>query len=290
MNSISNRLYDLHESQLIRTCMSRLRIYGEIRRTVPSRGLTSICTNGIRLLSGSVILCASLAWSQNGNGYATPSLTTAQIVEAMQQHEQMQTNNLQHYQAVRHYSVVYRGFARTMTASMEVEVNYEAATGKSFRIISQNGSGTLYQKVLKRALESEREAWLYRSTTALSPVNYKFEFIAMDRVENRPAYVLNVDPITSNKFLYRGKIWVDAADFAVAMIDVEPAKNPSFWISRTLIHHTNSKTCGFWLPAQNRSETRVRVGGSAVMTIDYGAYKIVSKTDSSKFPALSSNH
>jgi hypothetical protein len=30
------------------------------------------------------------------------------------------------------------------------------------------------------------------------------------------------------------------------------------------------------LPAQNKSESKVRVGGTAVFTIDYGAYQIVS--------------
>ena len=33
---------------------------------------------------------------------------------------------------------------------------------------------------------------------------------------------------------------------------------------------------GFWMPLQMRSETRVRVGGAAVMTIDYGNYEIAS--------------
>ena len=73
---------------------------------------------------------------------------------------------------------------------------------------------------------------------------------------DRPAYVLSVEPISPSKFLYKGKIWVDAAEFAVAKMEVQPANNPSFWISRTLIHHTNGITNGFWLPEQNRSETK----------------------------------
>jgi hypothetical protein len=89
--------------------------------------------------------------------------------------------------------------------------------------------------------------------------------------------VLEVEPLTDNKYLYRGKIWVDAADFAVAKIDAEPAKNPSFWISSTAINHQYERTNGFWLPAQNRSETKVRVGGTAVLTIDYGKYQVTAE-------------
>jgi hypothetical protein len=81
--------------------------------------------------------------------------------------------------------------------------------------------------------------------------------------------------LTASKFLYRGKIWVDAADFAVMKMETEPAKSPSFWIARTLIHYTGAKTGGFWLPQHVRSETHVRIGGTAVMTIDYGSYDVV---------------
>jgi hypothetical protein len=71
---------------------------------------------------------------------------------------------------------------------------------------------------------------------------------------------------------------VDAADFAVVKMETEPAKSPSFWIARTLIHYTSTKTGAFWLPEQVRSETKVRIGGTAVLTINYGSYEIVPAT------------
>ena len=45
-----------------------------------------------------------------------------------------------------------------IAANMEVEYNYDAALGKSFRIVKQSGSKMLCERVLKRALESEMEA------------------------------------------------------------------------------------------------------------------------------------
>jgi hypothetical protein len=83
--------------------------------------------------------------------------------------------------------------------------------------------------------------------------------------------------MTPSKFLYRGRLWVDGVDFAVARMEVQPGRNPSFWISRTVIHHVNTDMGGFWLPQHNRSETKVRIGGTAVMTIDYGTYRIVPR-------------
>jgi hypothetical protein len=71
---------------------------------------------------------------------------------------------------------------------------------------------------------------------------------------------------------------VDAVDFAVVKMETEPARNPSFWISRTLIHCSSAKVDGFWLPLEVRTETKVRVGGTAVLTIDYGTYQVVPAT------------
>lgn len=201
-------------------------------------------------------------------------MTAAQIVSSMQDHNQARAAALKHFHSVRHYSVEYRGYSAKVAAQMEVEADYDAASGKTFHIVSQSGSKLLVDKVLKRLLESETDAQKQHSTD-LTPANYSFRLAGEEDVAGRPAYILEVAPLTDNKYLYRGKIWVDAADFALARIEAEPAKNPSFWISSTAIHHRYEKTGSFWLPAQNESDTNVRVGGKAVLRIDYGKYEVM---------------
>jgi hypothetical protein len=203
----------------------------------------------------------------------TVALSAAQIVSAMQDRNLARAAALKHFHSMRHYSVEYRGYATRFGAQMEVEAEYDAASGKSFRIISTTGSKLLIDKVLKRLIESETDAQKQHSTD-LSTTNYSFTLAGEENVDGRPAYILEVEPLTDNKYLYRGKIWVDAADFALARIEAEPAKNPSFWISSTAIHHRYEKTGSFWLPAQNESDTDVRVGGKAVLKIDYGKYEV----------------
>jgi hypothetical protein len=222
-----------------------------------------------------VIVCfllPSVTWAQNANPPA--ALTSAQVVEQMQRHNLVRTDGLRHYKAMRHYQVDYKGFGTGFGAKMEVEVSYDAPSAKTFRIVSQSGSKILIDKVLKRLLATEKEASQQQSATALTPANYTFKLNGMESVAGRPAYMLSVEPVVASKLLYRGRIWVDAADFAVVKIEAQPAKNPSFWIARTDIRHTYSKTGDFWLPQQNRSESKVRVGGTAVLTIDYGTYTV----------------
>ncbi len=222
-----------------------------------------------------VFVAAAALLPADASTPAPASLPLAQILVLMEQHDQIQREELKHYKAVRQYKVEYRGLAN-LEARMEVAIDFDATSGKSFRIVSQSGSKILGEKVLKRAIDSEKEASEDRGATALTPANYRFQLQGSERLDGRPAYILSVEPLKESKFLYRGKIWVDATDFAVAKVEAAPAKNPSFWISRTVIRYTNAKTGNFWLPQRSRSETKVRIGGTALLTIDYGVYQINS--------------
>lgn len=222
-----------------------------------------------------VLIFVAALWPARANTSAPASLQLAQILALMEHQNQIQREGLKHYRAVRQYHVEYRGLAN-LEASMEVEVTFDATSGKSFHIMSQSGSKILGEKVLKRAMDSEKEASEDGLATALTPANYRFQLLGSDSLDGRPAYILSVEPLTESKFLYRGKIWVDASEFAVTKIEAAPAKNPSFWISRTLIHYTSAKTGNFWLPLRSVSESKIRIGGTAVLTIDYGAYQINS--------------
>jgi len=75
--------------------------------------------------------------------------------------------------------------------------------------------------------------------------NYDFTLVADGRADERCPYTLEVEPKVATKFLYRGRIWVDAEDFTVCRIEAEPAKNPSFWIQRTDISHVYLKVREF---------------------------------------------
>jgi hypothetical protein len=227
-------------------------------------------------LTALFIAVAAAGRPEDNKTNSNSSLTSAQIVEQMMVHEQVHNRELKHYQTVRHYQAEYHGFPTSLEARMDVEVNYDLGSGKRFQIVSQTGSKFLLEKVLKRAVDSEKEASQQKTPSTMTPANYRFQLLGNEVLGGRPAYILDVQPIVASKFLIRGKIWVDAADFAVAKMETQPAKSPSFWLSRTEIHFTGAKTSGFWMPQKLISDTSVRIGGRAVLTIDYGNYQIAS--------------
>lgn len=237
----------------------------------------------LRLRASAIALCLliaalplSAAAALETPTYPPASLTAEQIVQQMGQHNRVRAEELKSYTDLRHYAVSYHGFPVDLSASMVVEASYQAPDTKIFHIVSTTGARLLINHVLKRLLDAEQEAALHPDRASVTPENYTFTLLGTETLNGRPSYILQADPKKDSHLLFRGKIWVDAADFAIAQLEAQPARNPSFWIRDTHIHHVYSKTGEFWLPHSDRSVTRVRFGGSAVLTIDYGVYHTVA--------------
>lgn len=220
------------------------------------------------------------AGSRAGASAIQPPLSVDQIVQRLAGAERKRAGDLKGYTERRTYSVSYRGFPANMSATMVVAVTYAAPNSKTFRIVSQTGSKMLADHVLKKLFEAEQESAADPRQTAPTTANYSFTLVGQQLLDGRPCYLLRVEPKTHSHLLYRGTIWIDADDFAVAKIEGEPARNPSFWIRDTKIHHVNAKTGEFWLPEHNESDTDVRFGGRATLTIDYGSYNMGSPAPS----------
>jgi len=221
-----------------------------------------------------MLLAASATLAQSGNPGHPGSPDTAQIVDQLMQKNQDRSALLHHFEGCRHYTLDYSGFPSSKSAGMVVSVRFDAPAQKQFRVVREDGSQLLISRVLKELLENEKQAVdeQNRNKTALTLENYEFQLIGAEVINGRPQYVLEVAPRTKNKYLYRGKIWVDAADYAVSRISAQPAKNPSIWISHTEIEHEYRKFGDFWLPVRNTTITKVRLGGTAKLRIDYSKY------------------
>jgi hypothetical protein len=204
----------------------------------------------------------------------------AQIARKLQERNAQRAAALGGFSSTRIYRMQYRGFPSDREAVMVVNVIYRAPHTKEFHVISQTGSKFVIDHVLKKLLEGEQEAANEenREHTALSTENYDFTYAGRENAPGGPQYVLNLLPKTKNKFLYRGKIWVDAADFAVVRIEGEPARNPSLWIKTTEVKHKYVKVNDFWLPSENHTESVIRLGGRAILSIEYKDYKITKAT------------
>ena len=238
----------------------------------------------IALLSVQLLMCFG-AWrpatAQPSNTSAIePSLalTSEEVVDKLVQRNRERAQALAAYQGTRIYRLEHKGFPGSRSAEMTVAVEYRSPGTKEFSIRSETGSHLLIEKVFHKLLQSEKEALTEenQARTALNNDNYRFALTGYESLPTGPCYILSVEPRTANKLLYRGRIWVDAEDFAVVRIDATPAKNPSFWTKETRIEQVYAKVGNFWLPISNRSSSAIRLGGHANFTIDYQNYQITA--------------
>jgi hypothetical protein len=207
---------------------------------------------------------------------AEPQLTLSQVVERLVQKNAERATNLETYRGKRIYKLDYEGLSNTLRAEIIVEMTYNAPGNKEFTILSESGSKWIVKRVLKRLIETEKEAQesAVRASVELNTQNYEFTSMEQQTNTDGCTYVLAVRPKVQNKYLYRGRIWVHDRDFAVCRIEAEPAKNPSIWISKTEIHQNYQNFEGFWLPVENQSVSSLRFGGRSNLKITYQDYEI----------------
>ena len=263
-----------------------------LQRSIPRliQGLTYVLThNSTRLFFLLVATLVGAFGAADDSSPLSPSITTAplsvdQVVNNLVRKDAERAQALRHYESTRVYRLAYRGFPGDRDAEMTVEATYDSPSTKNFKVISQKGSKLIIDRVFKRLLESEKEAveTEMHARTLLNRYNYDFAFVGFESPgvnssDKGAQYVLAVYPKTKSKYLYRGKVWVDATDFAVSRIEAEPAQNPSFWTKKSEIHHEYMKVQDFWLPRRNESVSYIRLGGRATLTIEYSNYRVTPR-------------
>ncbi len=233
----------------------------------------------------SPLLLLLLVWPARGRAQSSipqemieSQLNLSQVLDKLVEKNAERADALQSYQSRRYYRLDYAGFPTSLHAEMVVDMIYDAPATKHFRIVSQSGTQWIIDRILMRLLDAEQEALSEenRERVALNSSNYDFSGFERQDTPDSCSYVVAVQPKIPSKLLYRGRIWVDSRDFAVCRIEAEPAKNPSFWIKKTAIHHSYLKIGDFWLPSENESVSAIRGGGRAVLTIKYLNYEILA--------------
>ncbi len=172
-------------------------------------------------------------------------LSTDAIVERLMTTRARRLRELDALNVVLAYRVDYHGFGGARHAEMRVVSSYVSPNKKNFRILSESGSRFLLEHILNELLESEKEYQLEEADSDLSPRNYEFKLLGIERVAGNDSYVIQITPRRKTKYLCYGKIWVNAQDFAIMRLEGAPAKNPSFWISHTRLANTYQKVGNF---------------------------------------------
>jgi len=202
-------------------------------------------------------------------------LSADDVMARVVQMNDLRAKALESYSSVRSYHLECHCLSHKK-ADMVVRIDYRAPNRKEFTILSESGSGTVRDRVFKKLLEAEQESMRdeNQQRSAITPENYTFQVSDYEKTSTDEFYVLDAQPRSKNKFLFRGQIWENAKDFAITRVEGQPAVNPSWWTVKTDFKRSYYKIGEFWLPESNESETKVRMFGTAVLSIEYRDYQV----------------
>jgi MucB/RseB N-terminal domain len=198
--------------------------------------------------------------------------TAGEVVARMIERDRERQAGLEGYTARRRY--VLENTRHHKRAEMLVQMKCLRDGSKEFEVVSSAGWGVARSHVFPKLLSAEADASQpgSREQSRLIPENYSFELVGAETVNERPAYVIAVTPKTPNKYLMKGRIWVDAKEYAIVRMEGQPAKNPSFWVKSVRFVHTYAQQGPFWLPLSDNSVTDARILGATDLKIEYFGY------------------
>ena len=196
------------------------------------------------------------------------------LTARMAQTDRERLKTLDRYTGTLHYVLNNKRFKTH--AEMTVRIAYGAGGKKQFQVVSESGSEWVRKYVFRRLMRVEQEnaQGAAHQQTRITPDNYNFRLIGMETTNGRPCYLLDATPRTKAKYLFRGRVWVDAEDAAVSRIEGSPAQNPSLWTASVHFVHQYKKVGSYWLAASNISQTEVRIFGPTELKVEYSDYVI----------------
>lgn len=205
---------------------------------------------------------------------ATTGVTTDLVFARLLERNRVRESRLQQYSVPSIYRVTSaKGKVR---AEAQVMLRFRAPDTKEFTVVSESGSGFIRNRVFKPLMESEVEtaAGRYRYDSSVTPNNYTFTLLGEEDLEGAHCFVMEAKAKRADKYLFNGKVWIHASEYAIVRIAGKPAKPPSVWIKTVEFVRQYQKVRGFWLPLKNESVTQVRFFGANTLTIDYDQYQI----------------
>lgn len=201
-----------------------------------------------------------------------PGITATHIFDELLAHNALRTATLVNYTAFRTYQVVdLKGKVHAEEAGL---MEYRAPDRKTFSVTSEKGSILVRRLALNALIASEIEttAGKQHHDSAITPANYSLDLLGEQQVGPYNCFVAQAIPKRKDKYLFEGKVWIDAEDYAVVRIEGHPAKKLSFWIQRADFVRQYQKIGSFWLPQRDTTFVDVRLYGKKFMTIDHRDY------------------
>jgi hypothetical protein len=204
-----------------------------------------------------------------------PDITT--VVQGVDGSVKNRIDRIADYTVTEHY-VVFRGKDEHAAAEMTVQTVYRKETGKSYTILSQNGSSLWRSEVLGTLLDHEKKMSQPGNveTALINSSNYEMKLDANPRgnLNGRECLVLDITPRRNSEYLFKGKLWVDAHDFAIVQLKGTASKSATFLAKAAEVSRQYAEVEGLPMATHAEAVSGSALLGPTVVKVDYMNYKI----------------
>jgi hypothetical protein len=171
--------------------------------------------------------------------------------------------------------VSYRAYRRLiastrggkMQAALEAWTSLDPKKGFTFQITSQEGSGTIRNKVLLAALEAEAKAVGGTDAGGMALTRENYEFLDVSDTDNLTK--VGIRPWRKHAMLLNGAVYLASDTADLIRIEGEPSQRPSFWTRHVKIVREYARVGGVRVPVAMHSTADVLVVGSSMFSMTY---------------------
>lgn len=150
---------------------------------------------------------------------------------------------------------------------LEVQIEYSEASGLSYQVIAEGGSGYIRSRVLRSLLDEERSIVAENASAkvALSADNYQF---TPNEIDEQGLAVVTIRPLRKDRSLIAGQMFL-TVEGDLVRVKGRLVKNPSFWVTRTTVVRSYRRINGVTMPVSLETTGQVRLFGSSVLRMTY---------------------
>ncbi|HMG85919.1 MAG TPA: hypothetical protein VK574_09245 [Terracidiphilus sp.] len=200
------------------------------------------------------------------------------VVRGVDASVQGRIDRLAGYSVTEHYAV-FRGKDDTHPAAeMLVKTTYTKQTGKSYEIVSQSGSSLWRNEVLLTLLDHEKRMSQPGNvqTALIDSANYEIKLDAnpRDRLNDRDCLVLDITPRRNSEYLFKGRLWVDAQDFAIVQLKGTASKSAFFLASAAEVSRQYDEMDALPMATHAEAVSGSALLGQTTVKIDYSNYQL----------------
>jgi hypothetical protein len=203
-----------------------------------------------------------------------PGVTESRVLAELAAHNEERKAALHAYTVRRTYQVI------DLTGKIHAEeigrMEFSSPDKKSFTVTSESGSGLVRHMALNPLINSEIEAAAGKEhhDSAISTDNYSLNLLGEQQLGPYRCFVAEAVPKRRAKYLFEGRVWIDANDYSVVRIEGHPATKLSFWIQHAEFVRQYQKVDRFWLPEKDQTLVQVRLYGTKILKIDHRNYVV----------------